>query len=235
MELIAGRTFDAPHYHDGQLITDVRLDGCTVDGATLRPDWANPDPLRRPTIRNVILRDTRAYHAYLEGAIVEDVTIENTKAGKAPLFLRGNAYRHVTLKGRIAPLEIRGKVFPGYSRPEVETRVTSLWDQANAAYYATVDWAIDITEATYGSLSISGVPTKLIRRNPQNTAVVTRQTALQGKWKELSMKRGVFNVVISWFLDEGYEDVLLIACPKSKRYQDDLADLAILREAGVAA
>ena len=235
MELIAGRTFDAPHYHDRQLIGDARLDGCTFDGASLRPDWAKPDPLRRPTIRNVTLRDTRAYHAYLEGAILEDVTVENTKAGKSPLFLRGNAYRHVTLKGRIAPLEIRGKVFPGYPRPEAEARVTSLWDQANAAYYASVDWALDIREATYGSFSISGVPTKLIRRNPENTAVVTRQAALRGNWKDLAMKRGLFNVVISWFLDDGYDDVLLIACPKSKRYEDDLADLAMLRDAGVAA
>jgi len=113
--------------------------------------------------------------------------------------------------------------------------VMSVWDQANAAFYATVDWAIDITEATYGSLSISGVPTRLIRRKPENTAVVTRQAALEGKWKDLTMKRGLFNVVIAWFLEDGYDDVLLIACPKSKRYEDDLADLSILRDAGVAA
>jgi hypothetical protein len=235
MEVVVGRTFDAPHYHDRQVIADLRLDRCTFEGAGLTPDWAKPQPLRRPTLRNLVLRDTKAYHGYLEGAIIEDVTVENTEAGKSPLFLRGNAYRHVTLKGRIAPLEIRGKVFPGYPRPEAEARVTSVWDQANAAYYETVDWAIDITEATYAALSISGVPTRLIRRNPENTAVVTRQTALQGKWKDLAMKRGLLNVVISWFVDDGYEDVLLIACPKSKRYEDDLADLAILRDAGVAA
>jgi hypothetical protein len=234
MEVIVDQTFDAPHYHNRQLIADLRLERCTFNGAGMTPEWAKPDPLRRPTFRNVYLRDVRADHAHLEGAIIEDVTVENMKAGKSPLFLRGNAYRHVTFRGRIAPLEIRGKVFPGFTRPEAEARVTSFWDQANAAYYTTVDWAIDISEATYASLSISGVPTKLIRRNPQNTAVVTREAALTGRWKNLVMKRGLFKVAISWFVDDGYEDMLLIACPKGKRYEDDLTDLAMLRDAGIA-
>jgi hypothetical protein len=44
----------------------------------------------------------------------------------------------------------------------------------------------------------------------------------------------VFHWIIGRLLEEGYDDVVLIACPKSKRFKDDLADLETLREAGVA-
>jgi hypothetical protein len=236
MELIRDREFLDGPWHNRQLIADYVLENCTFDSwAGLTPNWSNPDPSLRPTIRNVTLRNTNAYSAYLEGVIIEDVTVDTTKAGKAPLFLRGNAYRHVTLKGRIGRTEIRGKMFPSLDLPkEDQDRIKTEWDRANAAYYETVDWALDITQATYGSLSISGVPAKLIRRNPENTAVVTRDRALGGQWRNLPSGSGLFNVVISWFIDDGYDDVVLIACPRSKRFKDDLDDLQLLRESGVA-
>jgi hypothetical protein len=234
MEVIIGRTIGQGPRHDGQVFQDLHLKNCTFESATLIPDWSDPDPRRRPTVRNVLLQDTRAYSGSLEGVILDDVTVENTRAGKGPLFLRGNAYRHVTLKGRIAPLEIRGKMFPPSLRPESAARISAAWDHANAEFYATVDWALDITQATYGSLSISGIPTRLIRRNPANTAVVTRERALEGAWRGLPWRRGLYDVVISWFLDDGYPDVLLIASPRSTRYDDDLADLQLLRNAGIA-
>lgn len=236
MQQISDRFFlDGPK-HDRQLIADYVLENCTFDGwVGLTPNWSNPDPSLRPTIRNVTLRNTNAYSAYLEGVIIEDVTVDTTQAGKAPLFLRGNAYRHVTLKGRIGPTEIRGKMFPSLNLPrEEQERVKTEWDRVNAVYYETVDWALDITEAVYGSLSISGVPARLIRRNPENSAVVTRERALAGKWRNIAWKRGVFETAISWLIEEGYDDTVLIACPRSKRYKDDLADLKLLRDLGVA-
>jgi hypothetical protein len=236
MQLIRDRVFHDGVRHNRQVIVDFLLEHCTFDGwAGLWPNWSNADPSLRPTIRNVILRNINAYSAHLEGAIIEDVMVDTTKAGKAPLFLRGNAYRHVTMKGRIGHTEIRGKMFPSLDLPkEDQERIKGEWDKANAAYYKTVDWALDIRQASYGSLSISGVPAKLILRNPDNTAVVTRERAIAGQWRDLPSKRGLFKLVISWIIDDGYDDVLLIACPRSKRYKDDLEDLKILRDSGVA-
>jgi len=236
MQLIRDFLFDKGPWHNRQIIEDYILENCTFDSsAKLIPIASNPDPSLRPTIRNIILRKTKAYSAYLAGAIIEDVTVDTTTAGKAPLFLRGNAYRHVTLKGRIGHLEIRGKMFPSLDLPvEVQERIKTEWDKANLEYYKTVDWALDITQANYGSLSISGVPASLIRRKSENTAVVTRKQAINGQWRDLQLKHGLFKIVISWFIDDGYDDVVLIACPRSKRYLDDLEDLRILRDAGVA-
>jgi hypothetical protein len=217
METIRESMFKHGLQHNRQVLSDYILESCTFDGwAGLRPSWEEYDPNLRPTIRNVILRNTNAYSAYLDGAIVEDVTVDTTKAGKNPLFLRGNVYRHVVLKGRIGPIQIRGKIFPPTDWPEHFRKQSEVaWDNANSAYYKTVDWALDITEATYGSLHIDGVPAGLIRRNPENTAIVTRARALPGKWRELEYKHGAFETTLSWFLDDGYDDVLLIACPRS--------------------
>ncbi|MCO6512352.1 MAG: hypothetical protein J5I65_16325 [Aridibacter famidurans] len=236
MKLIRDHEFKDVLFHDRQLLSDFVLENCTFEGgAGLRPDPFKNDPNVRPKICNVTLQNTNAYSASLEGAIVEDVLVDSTKAGKAPIFLRANAYRHVTLRGRIGHLEIRGKAHPSINFPEDERkRIESLWDAANAEFYKTVDWALDITEASFGSFCISGIPTKLIRRNPENTAVVTRHRALTRDWKNLPYSHGVFRTGISWFLEEGYEDKLLIACSRGSRYRDDLEDLKLLREAGVA-
>lgn len=229
-------TITSSESHNRQILSDVVLEDCTFDGlAGLTPDWENPDPSLRPTVRNVSLKNTKAYAGYLEGAIIEDIVLDTTKAGKAPVFLRGNVYKHVKLVGQLAPIEIRGKVFPpiGFDRKEQE-RIMSAWDIANKKYYQSVDWALDITEASFGSFSVSGVPSHLIRRNPEDTAVVTRESALRAKLNEIPFKRGLFKVSIEWLLEDGYDDQLLVACRRSKRYQDDLYDLQLLRDAGIA-
>jgi hypothetical protein len=235
VRVIENRTFENGPRHNRQVIANYVLKNCTFDGwAGLTPDWKKPDPARRPTIRNVTLENTRAYSAFLQGVIFEDVTVDTTIAGKGPIFLRGNAYKHVVLKGKIGPTVIEGEVFPSTSLPkEEQERITAEWDAANAAYYQSVDWAIDITQAVYGSLSITGIPTRLIRRNAENTAVMTREQAIAGKWKKLRMRRTFFSTVISLFLNDRYDEVLLIACPKGKYYQDELHDLNKLRQAGV--
>jgi hypothetical protein len=222
--------------HDRQLISDYQLENCTFDSwSGVRPDWSNPDPELRATIRNVTLRKTNAYHGYLQGTIIEEVVVDTTKGGKGPLFLRGNAYKHVTLKGRISATDIRGKMLPPWDLPADEKgRIIAEWDQANREYYRSVDWALDIREANYASLSISGVPARLIRRNSDNTAVVTRERALAGEWKQLPFKSGLFKVIISQLIKDGYDDELLIACPRGKRYADNLYDLMLLRDAGIA-
>jgi hypothetical protein len=236
MKVIRNRVFEKRYEHNRQVIEGYELEGCTFDGwAGIRPDWDNPDPQLRATIRNVTLRNTKAYGFQLSGAIIEDVVVETTKGGKSPFFLRGNVYRHVTLKGRIAWTSIRGQVNPPLEMPEEERqRIIVEWDKANAEYYKTVDWALDITQADYGSLDIDGVPTRLVRRNPQNTGVVTRKRALEGKWRKVVWSNGVFHFVISDLLRDGYEDALLIACPRSKNYKDQLEDLQTLRDMGVA-
>ena len=186
-------------------------------------------------MRDVVLRKVKAYSTRLDGAIVENVLVERITAGKSPIFLRGNAYRHVTLRGRIGRTEIRGKMFPPISAPQEEQEsIKADWDAANLKYYETVDWALDISEAEFTSFSVCGIPSRLIRRDPTSSAVVTREAALRGAWRKLAWNQGTFFYTISRLAEDGYEDGVLVACSRSKNFEDQLEDLQMLRDEGIA-
>jgi hypothetical protein len=171
----------------------------------------------------------------MEGAIIEDVVVENTKAGRGPIFLRGNAYKHVVFRGKIGHTEIRGKMFPStFLSAKKQEEIKCIWDDANAEFYKTVDWAIDIRDASFGSFSISGIPSHLVRRDPKTSVVVTREQAILGEWRNLPWAHGVYEITLGMLIDDGYSDVVLIACKRSRRFKDDLLDLQLLRDAGIA-
>lgn len=229
MKVIEDTTIEDVIEHDGQQFVDLEFNRCTFRGAALiARQLSLTDPSRRATIRNVQLNDCISHSASLDGAIVEDVRIHNLKRVHMPLFLRANAYKHVKLSGKIAAVEIRGKI------GVFDDSHDDLWDSANRAYYHSVDWAIDISDARFASFSISGVPTCLVKRDLEITAVVTRERALEGTWRELAYNSGLFSVVISALIEEGYDDTLLIACRGSSRFKDQLEDLDMLRKERVA-
>ena len=108
------------------------------------------------------------------------------------------------------------------------------FDQANAEYYKTVDWALDISEARFYECDIRGVSASLIIRDPETQVVVTREKALQGKWKELDLSKTYWAGWIDLFLQSGEPDVVLVAPKRYPKYQDWLDGLKMLRDAGVA-
>jgi hypothetical protein len=108
------------------------------------------------------------------------------------------------------------------------------FDTANAAYYAQVDWALDITEAEFEEGEIQGVPAALVRRDPATQVVVKRSRALQGGWRQLDLERTHWATAIEFLLERGDQDVVLVA-PKRHHNFPALRDgLQALRDRGVA-
>ncbi len=229
MKVISDVEVDAILDHERQCFRDFEFSCCTFHGAgiVVRGE-SEKEPSRRATISNIRLNDCMAGDTYLNGAIIEDTTVHNLKRGRTPIFLRANAYKHVKLSGKIAAVEIRGKL------GVMDDSFDEIWDEANTRFYESVDWALDISEAEYASLSISGVPSQLVRRDHDTTAVVTKEKAIEGDWRKLAYNSGLFSIVMSSLVREGYDDTLLIACPGSSRFKDQMEDLDMLREAGIA-
>jgi hypothetical protein len=146
------------------------------------------------------------------------------------LPVRGAVFRHVVLKGKIGRIKIGPWVLPGIAKP----RVQQAFDDANAAYYSTVDWAIDIREALFVTCDLSGVPARLIRRDPEAQVVVTREKALAGTWRQLNLHKTYWPVSLQWFLDSGEADIVLVAPKRDLKYRTLLEGLQVLRDAGVA-
>ncbi len=187
-------------------------------------------PWFRSTVRNVRLIRCVASVCTVYAAIVEDVLVD-TLSVEGTFFTRGAVFKHVTLKGKIGPLLIDPLVSPGSAEPGQQ----EAFDEANRAYYESVDWALDISEAEFVDVGINGVPARLIRRDPLTQVVVTREKALEGRWRQLDLSKTIWPSHLKLFLNGGEPDVVLAASKADKRtYQYELDGLKMLRDAGVA-
>src|SRR5713226_8480986 len=112
------------------------------------------NPALRSTVRNVKLIDCEMLVACaLQAAIVEDVLVDGLKTPH-PVHTWGAVFKHVTLRGKIGRVMTSPRVLISRDEPDVERAFA----EANAAYYATVDWALDIREAEVQEIDIRGVP-----------------------------------------------------------------------------
>lgn len=188
------------------------------------------NPQNRSTIRNVQLVKCEVVGGSLYPAIVEEVLVDGL--GTAGLLQAwGAAFKHVTLRGKIGRIMITNGLFPSL---EVTSDMQRRLAAANAAYYADVDWALDISEAEFQEFDLRGLPSRLVRRDPETQVVVTRAKALQGEWKKLDLSNTYWDTAIEFMLQRGDEDVVLVAPKRDRHFAELLHGLHLLRQAGVA-
>jgi len=186
-------------------------------------------PHLRSTVRNVKFINCEQRGCALDTAIVEDVLVDGFKTNG--LFQTwGAVFKHVTLRGKIGRLMISPMVSTAMAKPH-EQRA---FDEANGAYYESVDWALDISAAEFEEIDIRGVPARLIRRDSESQAVVTRAKAMEGAWRKLDLGKTDWGGWIDLFLQSGEMDVVLTAPKRHRKYREHLEGLKVLREAGVA-
>jgi hypothetical protein len=190
------------------------------------------DPARRTFVRDVSMQRCRVRECSLGPAIIEDAVIDGVTIGGV-LIIFGAVFRHVTLRGRIGPI---------IYNPEYQSRVWSNYDpgadaafrEANAAHWASVDWALDISEARCSSLTLRGIPARVIRRDPATQIVVTREKALEGRWRSDDLGPSGWEFVIGDIARGEAPDGVLVASTIGKRVAADAAAFRLLREEGIA-
>jgi len=139
-------------------------------------------------------------------------------------------FKHVVVRGRIGRLMCS----PLISSMAGETPEQRAFDEANAAYYEGVDWALDISQAEANEIAISGVPARLVRRDPETQVVVTRETALAGEWRSLEHVMACwFETAIEGMLLDGEPDVVLVAGRRDREFRKLMAAIEQLRAAGI--
>jgi len=212
---------DSSQVFEGYEFNECRFVSCAVS-ITL-------DPTKRTTIRDVILRNCEIRGCALEAAILEEVVVDGFKTNG--LFQTwGTVFKHVTLKGKIDRVMFSPTV--AISKPDRKHQV--LFDEANADYYASLDWALDIHEGLFGECEIQGVPTHLVIRDPETQVLVTRAKAARGEWRRLDLSKTHWATSLNFFLERGEQDVVLVAPRRHKNFKQLLDGLRRLRDAGVA-
>lgn len=186
----------------------------------------------RTTVRNVKILNCEERGCNPYGAVLEDVTVEGLKTNDL-LQTWAAAFKHVVFRGKIGRImfsPVVAAVLVGRAT-QADQRA---FDEANAEYYSKVDWALDISEGEFQELDIRGIPARLIRRDPQTQAVITREKAREGRWRNLDLSKTLWPGWIDQFLKDGEQDVVLVAPKRHRRFREWLDGLKKLRDAGVA-
>jgi hypothetical protein len=229
-KVFENRTFER-FFEDGcgAVYSDLVFRGCTFRSCDIS---ITDDPRLRTIVRNVRLIDCvrKRDPAGFGCAVVEDCLVENLKI-EGLLQTWGAVFKHVTLRGRIGPLMLCNYLCPTSTTTEAMQRT---FQEANSAYYSTVDWALDISQAEFEMCDIRGIPTRLIRRDPGTQVVVTRERAMQCEWTKLDLSKTDWQVGIELMLAAGDPDVVFAAGKRARDFEEQLRGLQLLREAGVA-
>jgi hypothetical protein len=133
--------------------------------------------------------------------------------------------------------EIVGPDVISLKRPEIQKP----FDEAKARYYQNVDWALDIRDAQVKVLEINGVPSHLIRRDPETQVIVSRNKLYQPDWREkLDPSNYWFDYLegCAWGGPEVRPSITeyLLVTPRNvpwKEFEKILSDLKELRKIGL--
>ncbi len=191
------------------------------------------DPSERVVIRGIELDRCKAYGGTLQGVILEDVLAKGPiRLGRDPIT-HACALKHVKIAGRIDTLWIHD-----LWNFDPDDPINGEFKDANAKYYESVDWALDISEAEFsGECDIRGVPWQLIRRDPETQVVVTRQKVevMSYELERLDLDRTTYwETAIRMMMNRGEDGTVLVAPKRSKKFRDYLQGLHLLRQAGIA-
>lgn len=234
MKKFENQTFD--YFDDrstGRVFSDVEFVNCRFTGggfSSIR--LANEEKLdlvdRRSIARRIRFVSCRVDGVgFIGPGIVEDSVIEGLRISNH-LQTTGTVFKHVVVKGvvdkfMITPYVDFFKEYPATQRS---------FDEANREYYKNVDWALDISEALFRDCDIRAVPSYLIKRDPLTQVVITREKALEGKWREIDLS-AFWRGVIDLFLRGGDKDYILVAPKKARNFKALLEGIYRLRDANI--
>jgi len=223
------RTFDSLFDRGEALeIEGLKLVGCTFQwcGFALTTEIS-----RRSIVRNVQLLNCRENGCEVGPGVLEDVTIADLQTNDL-LILWGTVFSRVALTGRIGKVKIN----PYVDAVDRSERTQGPFDEFRDRFYSSIDWALDISDARFKEFDYRGIPSHLIRRDPETQMLVTRERALADGWRgKLSPGNVHWPFVIDLFLSDGDPDLVLVVplgAPKKKRDRL-LSELNELRDLGV--
>lgn len=187
---------------------------------------------RRSHLRNVRVSAATAIGCSVGPAVLEDVVLDGLIVSDL-LIVWGAFFRRVRLQGRVGSIKVNS--YPDFD--ETDPTLAKPFDAARADFYAATDWALDISEALFREFDLSGVPARLVRRDPKTQVVVRREKAESFRWQDKVVSWNTFwPTVVELALEENDPDFVLVA-PRaaSKKKLLKLVDgLENLRDIGLA-
>lgn len=209
----------------GRTFANVEFQRCRFEHCVVS---VTNNPRRRSTIRNARLIDCDIRNCSLDAALVEDVVVDGLETSGL-CIIWGAAFKHLTMRGRLGSFK-----FNPWHGPSAKPGLERAFAEANAAFYATVDWALDISEAEFEDVDLDSVPGHLVRRDHESQVLVTREKALMGAWRTVNLDDTYWPTSLDFFLKSGMPSIVLAAPKRNRAYRRLLDGLRELRNIGVA-
>lgn len=215
-----------------RIYTGARFERCRFENCWI---YTSYDPQRRAIVRDITLVNCEVQAVGIERPILEEVVVDGLRT-HALIQTWAAVFKHVTFRGKVGRIMTSSLIGIDAATGERPARFQKAFDAANAAYYATVDWALDIREGEFQELDLRGVPAHLVRRDPQTQVVVTREKATEERfWRTLDLSRTYGPTALEMFLYRTTAPAIVLVAPKRARdFTELLAGLQRLRDAGVA-
>lgn len=232
MQCFTGQTFeswqDRPSllpWQRGRFFEDLEFLECVFDRCLIS---VTADPRRRSRARNLRFVNCSAKAVTIYSLEAERVVVDGLRT-ESLLQVVGAVFKHCILKGKIGSILICG---PRGDIGSIQER--QLLEQCNAKFYSDVDWALDISGGEFAEIDLRGVPGHLIKRDPSTQALVSRQRALEGKWRELDLSGTHWPIALEKLAESGRTSEVFVAGRGARNFKKLLDGLNRLRDAGVA-
>ncbi len=210
------RQFQRQVFRDLTIPAVALLEGATFERCTFHGGQIGYGSTRA-TLRHARLTDCRLKHKRVSCVCFDEVIVRNLKSG-GMVHVINCLFRHVSFQGQFDKLFIEPSDYPR--------------DPTPASYYASVDWALDISQAEFVELDLRGIPSPLVRRDPAHQVVVTRERALgRDGWKQITHYRGRIERMLR---STDRDEVFIVAGKRGKNAGIELEGIARLLELGVA-
>lgn len=225
---IVGKKFELLGDHElPPALEDLSFEKCSW--VACRYGVTAKSPAERRHIRNVEVRDCKATNNTALGpVIIEDTHVDGLQTGG--LFIaRAAVFRAVTFRGRCGRFLL--------SRVAgMDDSIVQLFDRANQEFYQHVELALDISSAEFEEFDVSGVPARLIKRDPETQFVVRRERVAETEevWRRLDLSGTPWPIALGNLLQSGPEDKVLVAPKRGKSFARQLEGLQLLRREGIA-
>lgn len=210
----------------GSVFEDLEFDACRFYTSNLS---ITTDPSHRTLVRNVLLRRCHQTSCTVFGAVLQDVTVEALST-HGVLDVLAAALQRVVFRGRVG----RVMISPDVGVSTWSRQVQAEFDTANRALYEATDWAIDISLAEFDEFQVDGIPARLIRRDPETQVCVTKAKAQEGTWVEVDLTGTWWPVSLRKLAEGRFEDTVLVAPKRNKKFPRLLEGLRSLQKAGIA-
>jgi len=203
----------------GRTYEGARLVNCALNSCVLAQF---DDPEFSLVVRDSLLQGCRVDRCSVQGALFERVAVEGLTTAQVHR-LYGCVFNQVVLRGKIGPIMA---LMPHSGLAGRGSHVAGM-----VAKYRDVEWALDISEASFSDADFYGVPGDLIRYD-DSTQVLLRR----GKFADVTPEDlpPYARIWVSRFDESPFDSLIGVAPKRSRNFSKYMHDIEWLHSQNLA-